>query len=414
MTDAVSLSVNGVLFDRWLQYSFNSDFLTPTDGFTFDIGGDFITPRILELCKPGSEVVLKIGGLVQGTGYIDVVAPITDKSGGSVVTLHGRDKLSPVVDTQIDPRQTYPENQTLEAFLMSVLKPFGFTSFEIDNERNVTVSAGKAVRRRRHPKKLKEYHLRLNKPQRNEAVFSFISRIVQREGLWIWVTSDGKGIVVSIPDFDQPSRYRIINRRSDPSENNILRGGVTRDSTDQPSFIIARGNVPGTVHETTRFVAAVGNPYDARMREVLDNGSINAQLASLGERPLYLDILGYSIEKESIVIPPKPIELVDQFASTVARPVFLHDDYSRTVDELKRFALREMSLRQRKAVVGRYDVVGHSQNGQPWQVDTVVDVVDELSNWSAPMWIQSRTFRQSRSGGTTTSLEMIPLNTLVF
>jgi len=43
----------------------------------------------------------------------------------------------------------------------------------------------------------------------------------------------------------------------------------------------------------------------------------------------------------------------------------------------------------------------------PWAVDTMVDVQDDVGGVYEPLYVLSRTFHKSRSGGTKTDLELI-------
>jgi|WetSurMetagenome_2_1015567.scaffolds.fasta_scaffold18073_3 prophage tail gpP-like protein len=412
--EEVVLEVGERRIDHWEEYSFNQHFLIPTDGFSFSMGGDSITPDLIKLLKPGVPVRLTINGLVQCAGYIDVVDPKTSRTGGARITVEGRDKFGPVVDAQIDPRKKWKDS-TLDKFIADTLEPFGFTTFFVDNERNVNVQAGKAVKRRRVAKKLKEFRTSYGKPQNNEAVFSFVSRITQRFGLWIWPTVEGSGVVVGSPDFDQDPRYTIVNRVGGGEDNNVLEGGVRRDMTGQPSYIEGRGRIPGKTFQRTKTSVVIGNPIPELVGNQETPG-VQGTGEGLGEAGFSYWDTGRRVivEKETITLASAPVDARNEFASTVARPIFLTDDHSRTIEELQKFVQREMSLRIRHAIVGRYIVQGHAQNGVPWTVDSVASVNDELSDWDRPMWVLSRTFRKSRSSGTTTELELIPLKSLVF
>ncbi len=411
--EVVTLEVDGRKIDHWIQYAINSHFLIPADGFSFVLGGDSITPDLIKLLRPGKSVRIAVEGLTQCSGYIDRIRPHTSRSGGTTITVEGRDRFGLLLDSQIDPRKKWPD-VTLDRFIADTLGPFGFSTFFVDNEKNTNVQAGKAVKRRRTPKKLKEYKPTYAKPQDNESMFSFVSRITQHLGLWIWPTVDGEGVVVGTPDFDQPARYNIVNRLHGGAKNTILEGGVERDASGMPSYIVGRGRVPGKTTERVKTTVVLGNPVPA----LVGTAPVGEQSTgeTFGEAGFSWSDTGRRVilEKETISLPSPTVEWGNEFASLMARPIYVTDDSSRTIEELKRFVQREMSLRMRRAVVGSYTVAGHTQNGVPWTIDSVCDVVDELSDWQRPLWIMSRTFRRIRSSGTFTELEMVPLNSLSF
>jgi prophage tail gpP-like protein len=95
------------------------------------------------------------------------------------------------------------------------------------------------------------------------------------------------------------------------------------------------------------------------------------------------------------------------------RPLFLHDEESKTQEQLNFFVKRTMSELLRKSLVCHYTVEGHGQNVDgvfvPWDIDRVVEVHDEPGGVDERMWIIGRTFEKSRSGGTFTRLELVRL-----
>ena len=100
------------------------------------------------------------------------------------------------------------------------------------------------------------------------------------------------------------------------------------------------------------------------------------------------------------------------------RPVFLHDDESKTQEQLNNFVRREMSLAVRKSLTAEYTVEGHGQKNEddggfvPWDIDTVVDVLDDVAGIAERMYVVGRGFEKSRQSGTTTRLELIRLHSI--
>jgi prophage tail gpP-like protein len=422
---AVHLLVDKLEIRNFTEYAFNNHFLVPTDGFSFVIGDEHITDELIEGLVPGKRVTLMINNKPQATGYIDVVECGGDRSSGNTIAIEGRDVFGPVVDSEIDPRKRYPDKTPLAKLLEDTLEPFGFDTFFLDNEQNANVQAGRAITRPKKPKKkLNQYPIAQSKPHHNERFFDFISRITQREGLWIWPTVEGKGIVVSAPDFDQAPRYEL--RRSNQAQlkqqNNILAGRIRRDSVDQPSYLVATGSIPPTEHQHAPTRAVIDSPYIGTFVEVPglgEGGSIHAPDISRNLRAVSFSQI--EIVKRSSyytftsIIPAPPVQTPpNQFASLVSKPKFVKDTESRTLAQLERFTRRQMSLYLRRAFVAEYTVSGHEIDGQPIVIDSVVDVHDEWANFHGPLWILSRTMRKSRAGGTTTTIEAIPLGSLTF
>ena len=247
---------------------------------------------------------------------------------------------------------------------------------------------------------LKKLQLAQAKPHIGEGVYAYLERLLRRVGLTMWAAADGSGVVLSVPDFTGPARYRLIRRRSDPRENNITRGQAVTDLSTQPSCIMAFGFGGGVdvqksalkvlmVNELTGLDAS-GNP----LPEILN---IKARYKSCKLLPLRPDLV------------PLARPLGDQLLAT---PYFCQDTESKNLAQLEAFVRREMATRQQGALSVNYEVIGHTQGGYPWAVNTLVAVEDEVLGIHRDMWIAEKTFAKSNGGGTTASLRLIPPHTL--
>lgn len=433
----VSLRVDDVEITNFTSYSVNSHFLTATDGFHFTIGDEQFTDAMLDLLVPGRKCQLLIDGALQCTGYIDVVDSTGDRHTGNVITINGCDCMSPVVRSEIDPRHRYPDKIPLDKLLTDILMPFGLTRLLLDNTENISVAANRALptpkggtkrKSRRHSrsvqhKPLKQYQLPKSRPHHGETFWQFMCRLVQREGLWIWPTVQGDGVVVGKPNYDQDPAAELRFMRGGAT-NNVLRGGIRRDGTDQPSFIIATGRVPPRDVQHTGIRCVIDNPLTGIETIVggapkrLAQGNQASSFASASKGVLFSDALIQAhIEsyKFTTKVAQAPLQVENQFASLVARPKYVKDDESHTLDQLQNFVRRQMSLHVRHALVGRYEIEGHRfDNGVIPQVDMVISVKDDRARWNSPMWILARTFEKSRNGGTKTMIETLPLQALFF
>lgn len=389
----------GITLSTWTEYSFNSHFLTPTDGWHFTVANSDLPQEVRAALVPGALVRLRINGCVQSTGYIDEISPGQDRHAGTVWHISGRDCLSPAVDANADPRDRYAKGTTLLDFLLGVLGPYGFTIFVEDDDANRGVITGqlRGTKTSKKGKPLKSVTLHQLKPYQSEGAFAFASRIAQRQGFWIWPDANGESLVVSKPDFTYdlqttPKLKRTVNQSN--GFNNVLSGGVRRSVTEQPSIIVAQGFGGGGSYARTRMTALVVNPaVNADVQDILNT---------------YPDAKVVSTDYFFAPLPGK-----------FARPMFLHDDESKTPAELENFVRRELALRIHKAFQGSYEVNGHTYKvpdgtAAPWCVNTVVYVDDDVSDVHEPMWVMSRTFTKSRTEGTRTALELVRLNSLVF
>lgn len=398
--DNVVLEVldTGVTINRWVEYSFNSNFLIPTDAFSFTVAGAQIDTRNRAALVPGANVRCTVNGAVQIDALIDSITWRVSRQGGVEMVISGRDKMASLIDSGINPLLKFNPNMTMLQFLSEVFAPFGYgeSAFIISNEDNVAVMSrndrGTKTRQSntgKGGKPLKSFQIHQLRPYPNEGAFAFATRVCQREGLWLWLSADGKNIIASKPNYDQPAIFHL--KRQFDGFNNIEDGDISFDVSEQPSIIIADGFSGGYNFGKSRIRAYIENP----LLDV-DNSKVLKDYAKAGMQKVTIPFFG------------KKIKLPH------ARPMFLHDDEAKTMTQLTNYCLREMSLRLRRGLSTHLSVKGHNQGGSNWTVDRVCSINDEVTGLNEDMYILARTFLKSRSGGTETNIELIRKNSLTF
>ena len=385
----------GAKLTSWTEYSFNQNFLTPSDGFSFSMSGPQ-ADLVKEAVHLGNQVTLRMDGLVQSNGYIDEYEHGGNRHAGSTINVMGRDVLSPMVDGSADPTVRYPATATFLDLLVGIGTPYGWTidqflvNFEaLDQQARTGTTRGLKTSKKGKP--LKSYTAHLEKPYPSEGAFAFMARVAQRYGLWIWTTANGNALIVGQPDFDQEPLYSLRRLRGDETQNNILDGRAKRSTKEQPSLVIAEGFSGGGAFGRSRIKAYAINP-------AIDGGNVASILAK------YPDAI-------QVTIPELGSHL---YKVPFAKPLFLHDEESKTSEQLQNYVKRELALKMRKSFEYSVTVQGHVNSGVPWQVNAMVDVQDDVAGVHEPLWILDRTFTKSRSAGTMTHLQCIRPGTLQF
>jgi prophage tail gpP-like protein len=321
---------------------------------------------------------------------------------GAVWRLAGRDKLAQAVDSHSDPTIQFKEGVSLADVLKQLFGPFGWKTdedFTIDNAANRNAKLG--IRgtpmtkggKKRAPRPLKTFIQHQLKPYPHEGVFAFAARVAQRHGLWIWSSADGRDLNVGTPDFDQEPSFSL-RRSRDGKTTNLLSATVRFDMTDQPTIVVADGAGGG---------GAFGK---SKLR------SIQTSQAFYTQDPAYLAI--GTKYKDAHVLSYDLVGTPQQLPRN--RALYLHDEESKTQNQLDAFLRREMSLLVRKSLQVDVIVEGHGQlvndNFIPWDVDTVVNFEDELSGVNERLYVLRRTFEKSRIGGTRTRLSLVRLHSI--
>lgn len=438
MTIRVTNGSQAVEFDRFLEYSYKENYLEASDAWSFTLDQRELSKTDLSALQPGAIVEPCVNGNVQSRGIIDDVSGTFGE--GSVAHIEGRDWLSVAVDGQVDPQVRFLPSMTLLDLIVaaySTINPnitvfadsianrnviTGFTSGE-QSTANAIQAAQQKVKlaiaapdspaneqklvsaqqqltqlqmaamsqRSRTTKKgapTKHFTLGQEKPYPNEGLFAFTSRVAQRFGLWIRPCVDGESIVVASPDYTQAPRYGICHAYDGRKlQNNVERGTFTRSRKDQPSVIYASGFGGG------------GNFAISPLRAGIVNLTVDADNSAIFNA--YQGVPLVEIDPITAAFPP--------MSEGAARPAFLYDPESHTQDQLEAFLRRELSLRMRKALTARYEIMGHVINSQPIAIDTIAAVLDQqpIAQWNGPLWLQSREYKKTPKGGARSTVELL-------
>jgi len=365
LQEASILLENGGEIVGWTSYSINSDFLTPTDGWSFTVGGKKSWDKIKDVVKPDYKIKILIDGKPQLSGWIDVVT-LTSDEGGLTVNIQGRDILRPLIKSNIYPGFKIKDKtveQMIETIVWSYYTEPPDIYFDPDSERQVLgiTSSYKKKDRSALKKKLIEYC----QAHPGEGVFEFLSRNIRRHGLWVWAAADGS-IVVGGPEYDQEPSY-IIERKEGTKRVSARSAAYTHDRTDVVAAMHIRGK---SIKKEWNKTTVVGAASDQEARSTSESG--------------------------------------------FAEVAFTQHDQAESAEQCDNFALQEMSRLKQNERVYTCTMVGHKdlKTGNTYQVNTVATVDDEFLGVQEDMFVVSRTFRRD-SGGTTTDLKLVPLGSIV-
>ncbi len=401
---------DGTTITRWNDYSFTNHFLNPSDAFSFTIGDEDLSPTVRAALTLGASVRLTVNQAVLADGFIDSIEINADRASGVVYQISGRDRLGLAVDSVADPTMQFKPGMTLADAVKTIFTPFGWATddaFVVDNSANRDLRTGatrgtKSTKSgKHHGRPLKNIELHQLKPHNHEGVFAFASRIAQRFGLWIWSYANGEKLVLGQPDFEQEPLYQL--RRNASGSTNVLSGAAHFSMLNQPTVIIADGFSGAAEFGNTRLKSVCVNPYFGVLATGQDLPEVTQLLAN---HPT-----AHRVDMLVDAGPQRPVNIP-------LRPLYLHDDESKTQEQLDNFVKREMSLLMRQSLTCHYQVEGHGQmvGGEfsAWGSDTVVDVQDDVAGVHERMYILGCTYTKSRSSGTHTSLELIRLNSIQF
>ncbi len=367
----VLITEDGTQFDFWTSATISDDFLTPCQTMSMTIGVDETRFDVISKFQIGQQFRLEVNGNPIMAGFLDSAEMSDDWSGGVSVTITGRDVLSPVVDSNINPSMQIAKEMSLDALLQKVIvEEFDLPIIIFDDanggaEKARNLSTGKKInaKPKKGKKKVKD-PLKDLRPHANEGGFQYITRFAHRAGYHVWAMPDGSGAVIGTPTYEQPPSYTLRRlRATSPGRgggNNIEKGSAKLDYTHVPSHVFVRGKG-----------------------------------AKPGDKS-------------------KPIGFAEFVAAPYFKPFYVTDDESTTKDHADAVARFTLGKALRTSLNYNVTVRGLSDpaTGAVYTVDTVVDVQDERIGITGAMWIESRVFRKSRAG-TFTDLKLIPADSLL-
>lgn len=368
VVDKVSLVIqtSGRQFDLWTSLELSDDFLTPCQTVKLEVAADETRFDLVREVHHGDGFVVLVNDQPQCSGFIDRVSLSYDGHSGTKVQVAGSDGLSRLVRGNVDPRMQVSEKMTVEQLVEKVVKDqFGYDYAIFDDftsGRELCVGKtikGKPTKRR---KKLTD-KLDNIRPHDNEGAFAYLMRILHRVGLHMWFQPDGRGVVLSGPEYEQAPSYELTSTLGGSPSNNIVSAECSVDVTGVPSHVWVRGKD--------------GKP---------------------GPKS-------------------KMIGFYDNSANTAGNfvPFYVKDDESSTKEHCDSVAAYVVGRAMKDFLTYSCTTRGFSnqQTGGVYNVDTIVKLNDERAGVGGSMWVESRTFRKDRASGTTTQLKLLPANALI-
>lgn len=380
------------------NYKFNQNFLIPTAGWNFTISTDD-TVLAHQLFVPGARIQIYTNGHLQCTGYIDNIAIDQSSENGTQFNISGRDILGPVCDGSLDYiTSQIGANMTVLDLLDKILPRFGITVYYLSDQNNINIITGLNNNISTTPRaELKTIPLDKLKGKFGEGSYELIERILSRLGLRMWAACTHDSVIIDKPDFITAPYHRIIRKKDQllSNSNNVISGGVNINYQKQPSAVVLEGFGGQGDNSNSQLIAIAYNELVA----FKSDGSRRSNVRDLGSD--YPNAKVLEVRKQLL---PK----TDLITKTYAQlPVYIKDEESKTIEQLCHAARKRLSVFQKEYFVAEYELEGHSQNGHPFAVNTLVSVDDDICNVHQNLWVIEKTFSKSSQGGTRTKLKLI-------
>jgi prophage tail gpP-like protein len=341
-----------------LAYSISSQYLVPTDEFQITFyDSDPVRLRGLAL----EPVQLELHGEVVLVGRIERVQRGTN----GAVSVSGRDYLSQLTESSLDPTVKITADQTLSDVILYCAGPAGISS--------VSGVGGTGS--------LKPGE---RKPESGQSIFDFLNRIAARLGVTMQPSTSRDLVLLDKPLYQQPAAETLF-RTHDPAaarSNNIVTASSTEDYTAFPTVGVSSGKVAKagetpTTASTEYDIPLVYGDLSPRLAEAID------KTAKGRRKPNDGPVVG----------------------SELYRLLFVKDEQSRTAEQVERAIVRAASERVKSALEYTVTMQGHrTETGAVRRIGTVNEVADDVCDIAEPLWVSGLRHSYERGRGSTTEM----------
>jgi prophage tail gpP-like protein len=381
-TDQVELIIGEDLVVSPLSYEVSCSVFSQPAAFACEFGWGGTTAELLERFPKGTPVQLRIAGVPVQTGRTDANGA---SGGATVVRVRGRDTIAPLFKDTFLAAQSFSET-TYHQLTRKMMDAVGMGSVELHstNEANRKAVTGHTVVVTKPPipsdtleietqttggqRKIEYKKIKADIGRRR---YDFLQEHYRKAGLFLWSAGDGS-LVLSTPNGNQEPGYSIVRARGQTvDECNVLDQSFDDNAAERYAKYVVFGRTGG------------GKGGRSKIR----GEWIDTEIAEAG------------------------------FAETKT----IKDPTVKTNKEATAAARRDGALQIRNGWRLSYTMAGHlmpslfaSDSYAIWAHDTVCKVADEELGIYGNFYVSDVTFRRSGSSGTTTQVQLMRRDGLVF
>lgn len=256
--DTVRIEVNGVALTNVESYDVHVAVFTQPASFTFSVGHAGALKELLVAAQPRSPFKLFIGNKLVQTGFVDGFS-----CGGVAATasIMGRDTLQDVHDSYTDAERSFTEKKHIE-FVKAVLAKGRFkgagevplselVEFTDDGMRTA-MATGRVPLPKSTIKEDKLIGGGAIGMRLGDRYFDFIKRILDRSGLFMYASPEGKVLITS-PNKDIKPMYRLVHAPTDGGPANVVDYNWRNSAADRAAKFVVYGRGGARVKGSVKF-----------------------------------------------------------------------------------------------------------------------------------------------------------------
>lgn len=367
-----------VVLDSWTNFSLRETYTDPVGDFVFETIPTLETlPRISRLLQKGEPVFIYVNGALQGVYVISTVRRTMSRSHGVIFSATCKTLLHAAYEGTVDPRISFSAQTDVPVvdLILQAMSPFGFGTVIGDTAASVYAASGKRIDGRSNPLPVQALKHQDCQAQEGETAYAFCARILNRLGVVLRQSVDGK-LLVSAPDYNQLPAYTLAQ-----------------------SFV---GNWPPM------------SDVMLTCEDISSNDGVFSECRVRGTRSEQPGV--NTVAEPDVTVLASVLPARSQYTSFVqaTKAKIIKDKSSRDLPRARNIATLAMGMTAINGYTLTCEVPGIvSATGAVWSIDTIARVYCEAFDIDEDMWILERELMQDRSGGQRTRLKLIPKGALV-
>lgn len=294
--------------------------------------------------REGDPCKVRVNNQVVLTGFIEILT-VDYNSDAHLLNISGRDKLGDLIDSTLDNLSDLKPPISLKQIIETTIATIGLDIDVIERTETDLFNAAED----------------LIAPKPGKPIFDFLEKYARKRN--VLLTSDSDGNIV-ITQSTQALSGAIVQNIIGSNRNNILAGNITYDTTGR--------------FNTYKFASSL-NPTALNLAGAIDLAAVVDQSGGITDAEVRKT-------RQLILIAETPFS--DGQCETRAR--------------------WEANIRRARSATYSATVQGYeNQNGELWEVNTLVSVKDDFAGINDQMLLDSVTFNISLDGGSTTNLGFV-------
>lgn len=349
-------------FSDWTSFSVKNSIISPAEA-SFELGDETGWDRFQHLCQLGAQFVVMVDDRPRMVGRVEAISGPSDAHQSTVQSFVIRTRLSDAAYSSA-PQGLHLNRATIKQFVLACYAGIGLTEKDFDFRGDVSrdLMTGKDSRGQRAIRPLDPITEEQSKVNPPETVYAAVDRHLRRHGFLHWDGADGRIVVGSPDDTQEPISHLRCLRPPLGQYNNLL--SVERDQDVSQSA-------------TTLGVFGVGGGKDfskSKIRTIL----YNEDLITRGFR-------------RAVVIVDEAVKTQKLAGARASRE----------------FALRNRGLERLKVTV---DGLSYREGSEllPWSPDTTHDlIIDQLGGALGIYYLEDVEMVRSASTSDVTTLTLV-------